>query len=99
MVSKASEDLPDPDSPVITTRLSRGKSTSMFFRLCSRAPRTESVLPAILSLMDPDGKGCRTRSDGPRDIVAGPAKIDSEKGGGRRPAGMAAGRAPGPPGR
>src|SRR5437870_5833545 len=57
MVSKASEDLPDPDSPVITTRLSRGMSTSMFFRLCSRAPRTESVLPAILSLMDPDGKG------------------------------------------
>src|SRR4029077_1171872 len=39
MVSKASDDLPDPDSPVITTRLSRGKSTSMFLRLCSRAPR------------------------------------------------------------
>src|SRR5690348_10693890 len=57
MVSKASEDLPDPDRPVITTRLSRGMSTSMFFRLCSRAPRTESVLPAILSLMDPDGNG------------------------------------------
>src|SRR5215470_20230390 len=79
MVSKASDDLPDPDRPVITTRLSRGMSTSIFFRLCSRAPRTESVLPAILSLMDPDGKGCRTRSDGPRDIVAGRAKIDSEK--------------------
>src|SRR5215470_15433126 len=40
MVSKASEDLPDPESPVITTSLSRGISTSMFFRLCSRAPRT-----------------------------------------------------------
>src|SRR5690348_13946789 len=79
MVSKASEDLPDPDRPVITTRLSRGMSTSIFFRLCSRAPRTESVLPAILSLMDPDGKGCRTRSDGPRDIVAEADKIDSEK--------------------
>src|SRR5581483_5400384 len=39
MVSKASEDLPEPDSPVITTRLSRGRSTSMFLRLCSRAPR------------------------------------------------------------
>src|SRR6516225_8824854 len=39
IVSKASEDLPDPDSPVITTRLSRGRSTSMFLRLCSRAPR------------------------------------------------------------
>src|SRR5688500_16417278 len=40
MVSKASEDLPDPDSPVITTSWSRGSSTSMFLRLCSRAPRT-----------------------------------------------------------
>src|SRR5581483_8074007 len=40
MVSKASDDFPDPDSPVITTRLSRGRSTSIFLRLCSRAPRT-----------------------------------------------------------
>src|SRR5690606_30328487 len=40
MVSKASEDLPEPDRPVITIRLSRGSLTSMPFRLCSRAPRT-----------------------------------------------------------
>ena len=33
-------DLPDPESPVITTSLSRGISTSMFLRLCSRAPLT-----------------------------------------------------------
>src|SRR5205085_7166073 len=39
MVSKASEDLPEPDRPVNTTSLSRGISTSTFFRLCSRAPR------------------------------------------------------------
>jgi hypothetical protein len=39
MVSKASEDLPEPDRPVMTTSLSRGISTSMFLRLCSRAPR------------------------------------------------------------
>src|SRR6516225_2640299 len=39
MVSKASEDFPEPDSPVNTTSLSRGISTSIFFRLCSRAPR------------------------------------------------------------
>src|SRR6185312_15087536 len=39
MVSKAREDLPEPDRPVNTTSLSRGTSTSMFFRLCSRAPR------------------------------------------------------------
>src|ERR1700722_17068870 len=46
MVSKASEDLPEPDRPVITTRLSRGIATSMFLRLCSRAPRT-TMDPAI----------------------------------------------------
>src|SRR6185295_15652594 len=38
MVSKASDDLPDPLSPVITTRRSRGIVTSMFLRLCSLAP-------------------------------------------------------------
>src|SRR3954452_13996981 len=41
MVSKASEDLPEPLSPVMTVRVSRGMSTSTFLRLCSRAPRTE----------------------------------------------------------
>src|SRR5215211_3393519 len=40
MVSNARLDLPEPDSPVITTRRSRGKATSTFLRLCSRAPRT-----------------------------------------------------------
>src|SRR5712691_7484417 len=40
MVSKASEDLPDPESPVKTVRVFRGISTVMFLRLCSRAPRT-----------------------------------------------------------
>ena len=32
--------MPDPLGPVITTSRSRGNDTSMFFRLCSRAPRT-----------------------------------------------------------
>src|SRR3546814_20032676 len=41
MVSKARLDLPEPESPVMTIRLSRGRSTSTPFRLCSRAPRTE----------------------------------------------------------
>lgn len=40
MVSKASEDLPEPERPVMTTSLSRGMSRSMPLRLCSRAPRT-----------------------------------------------------------
>src|SRR5512145_1264375 len=44
MVSKASDDLPEPDTPVNTTSASRGSSRSTFFRLCSRAPRTWIVL-------------------------------------------------------
>src|SRR4051794_38412609 len=50
MVSKASDDLPEPDSPVSTTSRSRGRSRSMFLRLCSRAPRMERYL---LSMMAP----------------------------------------------
>jgi hypothetical protein len=33
MVSKANDDLPEPESPVITTNFSRGIDTSMFLRL------------------------------------------------------------------
>src|ERR1700741_2179614 len=40
MVSKAREDLPEPDRPVITVNRSRGISTLMFLRLCWRAPLT-----------------------------------------------------------
>src|SRR5579872_2185949 len=40
MVSKASEDFPDPESPVKTTSRSLGISRWTSFRLCSRAPRT-----------------------------------------------------------
>ncbi len=40
IVSNASDDLPEPESPVITTSLSRGMSTDRFLRLCSFAPRT-----------------------------------------------------------
>src|SRR5690606_8250027 len=46
MVSNASDDLPDPDRPVITISLSRGRSTSMFLRLWVRAPR---ILMASIS--------------------------------------------------
>ena len=59
MVSNASEDLPEPLSPVMTTRRSRGISTEMFLRLCSRAPVT-----AIRSV----GRGSpRLRRGGVRD--------------------------------
>src|SRR5271156_3597165 len=47
MVSKAREDLPDPLRPVTTVRVLRGISTSMFLRLCWRAPRTEILVMAI----------------------------------------------------
>src|SRR5215210_5877771 len=50
MVSKASEDLPLPESPVTTTMTSRGSETVTFFRLCSRAPRTTIWLSAIFVL-------------------------------------------------
>jgi hypothetical protein len=39
-VSKASDDLPEPDKPVITTSESRGSATVTSLRLCSRAPET-----------------------------------------------------------
>src|SRR5579863_10426612 len=43
MVSKANEDLPEPDSPVKTTNWSRGISTERFLRLWTRAPCTRMV--------------------------------------------------------
>src|SRR5207247_723019 len=46
MVSKARLDLPEPDSPVTTMSLSRGISTEMFLRLCTRAPCTAMVVRA-----------------------------------------------------
>src|SRR5438270_10360146 len=47
MVSKASDDLPEPLSPVITVNVLRGISTEMFFKLCWRAPRTVMLLIAM----------------------------------------------------
>ena len=39
MVSKASYDFPDPETPLITVSFPWGISQEMFFRLCVRAPR------------------------------------------------------------
>src|SRR5579862_5424040 len=44
MVSNARLDLPEPDSPVMTIRLSRGSSSDTFLRLCTRAPCTAMVV-------------------------------------------------------
>ena len=46
MVSNARLDLPEPESPVTTMSLSRGISTEMFLRLCTRAPCTAMVVCA-----------------------------------------------------
>src|SRR5260370_823072 len=43
MVSKASEDLPEPLTPVTTVMALCGTSTLIFFRLWTRAPRIEMV--------------------------------------------------------
>src|ERR1700682_2729453 len=58
MVSKASEDFPDPESPVKTTSLSLGIVRSISFKLCSRAPRmTISVCCAAAFLDLPPDPG------------------------------------------
>src|ERR1700756_5240541 len=48
MVSKAREDLPEPERPVMTVRELRGISTLMFLRLCWRAPRTTSFVRPMI---------------------------------------------------
>jgi hypothetical protein len=52
-VSKASDDLPDPLTPVMMTRALAGSVRSMFLRLCVRAPRITSPVdvPAVGSDM------------------------------------------------
>src|SRR5918995_782202 len=47
MVSNARLDLPEPESPVTTISLSRGISTEMLLRLCTRAPCTVMVVRAV----------------------------------------------------
>jgi hypothetical protein len=37
-VSNASVDLPEPETPVMTMKRSRGSSTVISFKLCSREP-------------------------------------------------------------
>src|SRR5688572_13680438 len=41
-----SVDLPEPDTPVMHTSRRSGNSTSMFLRLCSRTPRSFTLLSA-----------------------------------------------------
>src|SRR5262249_40670743 len=65
MVSNARLDLPEPDSPVTTMRRSRGISTVMFLRLCTRAPCTATVVRAAAlgaPLVSPLGCGAAARA-------------------------------------
>src|SRR6476646_10634951 len=75
MVSKASEDLPEPDRPVNTTNWSRGMATSIFLRLCSRAPRIviwRVSLRAGLLLRSAMGRAMRPVTGPVMRPVAGP---------------------------
>src|SRR5579859_2907299 len=77
MVSKASDDLPDPDRPVITTSWSRGRSTSIFLRLWTRAPRTFTqscaMLTVQISSLDPNSY---FTTHGPRNPRIDGASLD-----------------------
>src|SRR4029079_7874599 len=76
MVSNARLDLPEPDRPVNTIKESRGRSSEMSLRLCSRAPRMMSwsatgVLPAAGGGLAPVGS-CRRTHVRPRGAPVQP---------------------------
>src|SRR3954468_15493352 len=73
MVSNASDDLPDPDRPVITTRLSRGSSTVTSLRLCSRAPVTTIWFWRLDIRPPPSLRRRRTEFSNRRSLGAGNA--------------------------
>src|SRR4029077_20802998 len=76
MVSKASDDLPERESPVNTTSLSRGIVRSMPFRLCSRAPRIEITRCGV-------SKSLSSEPDEAREVVFA-AGLEGDLGGGRK---------------
>src|SRR5919205_295583 len=53
MVSKASEDLPEPETPVTTVSFSTGMVKETFFRLLTRAPRTMMASSLIFKTWPP----------------------------------------------
>src|SRR5947208_12912363 len=61
MVSKASDDLPEPDNPVITVSELRGISRLIFFRLCWRAPRMTSFVRPIVDRSPSTGAPAHSR--------------------------------------
>src|SRR6202035_2490290 len=72
MVSKASEDLPDPETPVTTVRVLWGTSKSTSFRLWTRALRT-TMLSVDIGLSE---RGSRVaRRGAPRGSPAAAANF------------------------
>src|SRR2546425_5785772 len=69
MVSKAREDFPEPEMPVSTTRRSRGSSTEMFLRLCSRAPRM-TMRSNGMALSSPEAHSPDSRTAAPSPAAA-----------------------------
>src|SRR4051794_8496033 len=66
MVSKAGDDLPEPDRPVKTMSLSRGSSRETLRRLCSRAPwmrRVSATSAHPTDAAQPDGERAFVRPD------------------------------------
>src|ERR1035437_3596875 len=76
MVSNASDDLPDPDTPVITVNFSWGMESEMFLRLWTRAPwiliksstgiliiRLRQCEPGELSVQRSDAENAETSAE------------------------------------
>src|ERR1039458_409123 len=86
MVSKASEDLPEPETPVTTVRELWGISKSMFLRLWTRAPRTTMLSmdiakgpAAATARAPPDGSAPQASAEGVSNpsIITGTANVGS----------------------
>src|SRR6201997_3697517 len=85
MVSKASDDLPDPDTPVTTVRVLWGTSISTFLRLWTRAPRT-TMLSVCVGLKDIESGpkprwSQRARAQRPQDGLVNLSIIRESSGG------------------
>src|ERR1700721_506746 len=67
MVSNASDDLPEPDTPVTTVNVLCGTSKSTFLRLWTRAPRTTMLCVEMLSVADGEAESQQHDADGGRE--------------------------------
>src|SRR2546428_721902 len=72
IVSKANDDFPEPETPVMTTNLFRGTTTSMFLRLCSRAPRMTMESIWVFQFIPSGAKDLRRSSElrDDQDVIA-----------------------------